>query len=683
MSLSIALQNAVTGLHLNQRALDVTAQNVANVNTDGYSRKTVNQQAVVVAGRGAGVEISSISRTVNEFMLKDLRVQISAMADFDERNAFYGRMQDLFGSPGSDSSVGVSIADLATRMQALSASPENNSLMSEITSRAQLISLQFNQIAEEIESLRLEADTNISAAVTTVNTQLERVQELNVRIAENLALGLGDSELRDQRDIALDDIAGLIDVNYFERSNGEVVIFTDSGRPLLDRIAQTLSYSATSLFAPSITWDSGAVSTIDLGGNDITSEIGSGAVAGWIDLRDTILPDLHSQFEELAQSFAHEINVIHNDGAGYPGLAQMTGTREVAATDTPTWTGDVRVGIVDTTGIVVEFQDFDLATYATVGDLVADINLMTNASAVINAAGNVEIDAAGSNAIAINESTSTVTVGNQTMGLSGFLGLNDFLDQPNNYDVYTTSQQPAGTGALANGTLTFTGAFGSTAVGVTAGDSLTTIAASINADVTLAAANVTASVIADGSGYRLQIRDTDADNFFVADSGTLISSMDMKARQHAVASSISVRSDIIADPSRLSRGEMNNSATLAVGDVGVTSGGQEVIQRLSNLFDTALNFEEIGELPDATKSLSNYATAILSLNATQARNVEDTFTTKMFLHDNLELKTRAISGVNLDEEMAHMIILESAYAASARVITTTSALFDELLNIAR
>ena len=680
MSLSIALQNAVTGLHLNQRALDVTAQNVANVNTEGYSRKTVHQQAVVVAGRGAGVEISSISRTVNEFMLKDLRVQISAMSDFDERNAFYGRMQDLFGSPGSDSSIGVSIADLATRMQALSASPENNSLMSEIISRAQLISLQFNQIAEEIESLRLEADTNISSAITTVNTQLERIQELNVRIAENLALGLGDSELRDQRDIALDEIAELIDVNYFERSNGEIVIFTDSGRPLLDRTAQTLSHTSASQFSPSITWDSGAVSTIDLGGNDITSEIDSGAVAGWIAMRDTILPDLHSQFEELAQSFTHEINAVHNDGVGYPGLAQMTGTREVAATDTPTWTGD---GIVDDTGTVVEYQDFDLSTYATVGLLIADINLMANATAVINAAGNVEIDALGSNVIAINESTSAVTVGNQTMGLSGFLGMNDLFDQPNNYDVYTTSQQTAGAGALANGTLTFTGAFGTAAVGVTAGDSLATIAASINADATLSAANVTATVIADGSGYRLQITDADADNFFVADSGTLISSMDMKAREHSVASSMLVRSDIIADPSRLSRGELNNSATLLVGDVGVTSGGQDVIQRLSNLFDTALNFEEIGELPDASKSLSDYATAILSLNATQARNVEDSFTTKTFLHDNLELKTRAISGVNLDEEMAHMIILESAYAASARVITTTSALFDELLNIAR
>ena len=101
------------------------------------------------------------------------------------------------------------------------------------------------------------------------------------------------------------------------------------------------------------------------------------------------------------------------------------------------------------------------------------------------------------------------------------------------------------------------------------------------------------------------------------------------------------------------------------------------------MFNTTLNFDAVGQLPNSTKTFSDYATAILSLNATQALNVEDSFATKMFLHDNLQDKTRSISGVNLDEEMANMIILESAYSASARVIATTSALFDELLNLAR
>ena len=683
MSLSIALQNAVSGLQLNQKALDVTAQNVANVNTDGYSRKKVDQQAVIIAGQGAGVEIASISRTVNEFMLEDLRVQISAMNDFDERNEFYGRMQDLFGSPGSDTSIGFAIGDIASRIQALAISPENNSLTTEIASRAELIAQQFNRIADEIQSLRLEADVNIDNAIDTVNTQLSNIQELNVRIAENIALGLGVSELQDQRDIALNKIAGVMDVNYFERSNGEYVIFTDSGRPLLDRTAQTLSHDAASALDPSITWAAGSIDTIDVNGNDITGEIGSGAIAGWIAMRDTILPDLYSQFEELAQTFAHEINAIHNDGAGFPGLDVMTGTREVAATDTPTWTGEVRIGVTDTSGNVVEFQDFDLSTYATVGDLITDINLMTNATATINASGNVVIDASGTNTLAINEYTSAVTVGNQTQGLSHFLGLNDFFTQPNNFDVYTTSQQSSSAAALVNGTLTFDGAFGSTTVAVSAGDSLSTIATAINANATLTAANITAAVVTDGSGFRLQISDSDGDNFSVTDSGTLISTMNLNARDHAVAAGIAVRSDILADPSRISRGEFSDSATLAVSDPGVTAGGQAVAQRLANLFSTAISFDSVGQLPASNKSLADFATAILSLNATQAQNAEETLATKMFLHDNLENKTRSISAVNLDEEMANMIILENAYSASARVISTTSELFDELLNLAR
>lgn len=683
MSLSIALQNAVSGLHLNQRALDVTAQNVANVNTEGYSRKIVNQQAVVIEGSGAGVSIASIERRVNEFMIKDLRTQASALNQYKELDNFYGRMQDLFGSPGSDTSLGYTMADLASRLQALAVSPENNSLMTEITSRARLVAQQFNDAAKELEELRLEADINIGNAVTTINSQLTRIQELNIHIAENTALGFGTSELRDQRDVTMNEMAKLIDVNYYERTNGEYVIFTATGRPLLDRTAQTLTHSAASAFDPSITWAAGSVNTIDLGGNDITSEIGSGAIAGWIELRDEILPNLHSQFEELAQTLAYEVNKIHNDGVGFPGPDIMTGTREVAAADTPAWTGEMRVGIVDSAGVVVEYQDFDLSTYATVGDLVTAINGMTNASATINANGNVVIDAAGANKVAINERTGAVTVGNQTMGASQFLGLNDFFTQPNNYDIYTTSQQGAAATALATGTLTFAGGFGTTTVGVTAGDSLATVAASINANGALAAANITASVIVDGTGYRLQITDSDGDNFFVTDSSTFISSMDLNAREHAVASSIAVRSDIVADPSRISRGELSDSGTLAVSDQGTTSGGSAVIDRLAGLFNSTISFDAVGMQPATTKSLSGYATAILSLNSTQAQNAEDSFATKQFLHDNLQEKTRSISAVNLDEEMAHMIVLENAYAASARVITTTSQLFDELLNIAR
>ncbi|MBK18590.1 MAG: hypothetical protein CMM52_07120 [Rhodospirillaceae bacterium] len=107
MSLNIALLNAISGLQVNSRALDVTAQNVSNVNTEGYSRKTIHQQAVIVAGQGAGVEIAAITRTVNEFMIKELRTSQTELGDAQIRSDFYARMQDLFGSLGSDTSPAI------------------------------------------------------------------------------------------------------------------------------------------------------------------------------------------------------------------------------------------------------------------------------------------------------------------------------------------------------------------------------------------------------------------------------------------------------------------------------------------------------------------------------------------------------------------------------------------------
>ena len=79
MSLNIALANALTGLRVNQRALDVTAQNVANVNTVGYTRKIVEQSALVIGGQGAGVQISEITRRVHEYMIKDMRGSLSEL----------------------------------------------------------------------------------------------------------------------------------------------------------------------------------------------------------------------------------------------------------------------------------------------------------------------------------------------------------------------------------------------------------------------------------------------------------------------------------------------------------------------------------------------------------------------------------------------------------------------------
>src|SRR5690606_23132996 len=100
MSLSLTLSNALSGLQVNQSALQVTSNNIANVNTAGYSRKVVNTSPRVLGSQGAGVEISAITRAVNQFLQRDVRTEAGILGQRQVRSEYLTRMQEMFGSVG-------------------------------------------------------------------------------------------------------------------------------------------------------------------------------------------------------------------------------------------------------------------------------------------------------------------------------------------------------------------------------------------------------------------------------------------------------------------------------------------------------------------------------------------------------------------------------------------------------
>ena len=684
MSLNVALLNALSGLQVNQRLLDITSQNIANVNTDGYSRKIATQQSVTLNGQGSGVALGAVTRNVNDALLSDLRQQSSFLGQSDTLNTFFGRMQDLFGTPDSESSVASLIGQLANSFQSMAAEPEDSSTRIQVVNQANFLTNQFNSVAAQIQSLRQEADTDVTSAVTQINSDLDQVQELNLRIAQGLALGQQVVDLQDQRDRAVNDIAQQMDIRYFTRDNGEMVIFTASGRALLDRTANHLSHDAAGTMSPTITWANGSIEGITLNGADITSEIGSGKLAGLIQLRDTTLPDLASQFDELAGAMNDEINAIHNQGTSFPGASSLTGTKRFAATDTPLWSGTARVVVTDSTGAVVEVKDIDLTTTPTIDDLRTAIDGMANATCSYGPNGELVIAATGGNKIAISEMDSAETVGNRTMGWGEFLGLNDFFTSGIDYATYTTGQQTSQTAALGlAGTLTLSGGFGSAAIVYTPGNSLSDIASAINANAALTAAGITASVAVDGGGFRLRIQDAGGDNFFASDSGNLVSNLGLKARGAQTSADIGVRTDIVADPGRVAFAAVSTNPVLAPGDAGVTAGDNSVAQAMANRFNQTLPFGATGQLSAANKTLADYGASILALNATQTQGAKDTLDWRQAMFQTLKTKAASISAVNLDEETANMVLLQNAYAASARVISTTADLFTVLMGISR
>ena len=104
---------------------------------------------------------------------------------------------------------------------------------------------------------------------------------------------------------------------------------------------------------------------------------------------------------------------------------------------------------------------------------------------------------------------------------------------------------------------------------------------------------------------------------------------------------------------------------------------------MANQFNAKLSFDATNLLAASSSTLSQYATEILSLSSAQTNSVADNLKSREVLVDNLKVRTASISGVNLDEELSYMIILQNAYAASARVVTTTQNMFEMLTQMIR
>ncbi|HSR72582.1 MAG TPA: flagellar hook-associated protein FlgK, partial [Kiloniellales bacterium] len=228
MSLIGSLYSAVSGLQTAQKQLQVVSNNIANVNTEGYTRKIAAPESVVLDGQGAGVRLTEIQRTVDENLLKQLREHIARLTGQQVESHYLERTQTLFGSPANNSSLSHTITTLGTALEALAADPENLVNRSNVLDSARLLAEQLNYTSDNVQRLRLDADRQIGESVTRINDLLGEIHEYNQEISRALALGNSAADLEDQRDTLLTRLSEEIDIKYFKRTTGEVAISTSS-----------------------------------------------------------------------------------------------------------------------------------------------------------------------------------------------------------------------------------------------------------------------------------------------------------------------------------------------------------------------------------------------------------------------------------------------------------------------
>jgi flagellar hook-associated protein 1 FlgK len=447
MSLTIALQNALSGLQTNEAMIQVISNNVTNANTEGYTRKISQPTPITVAGDGRGVEPGVLERVVDERLLADIRTTLATLGDAQAKDFYFSRILDQFGTLASDSSLGASITDLTTSLQALAASPDSSAHRNAVVTAGVALAKQLNDISGKIQVLRYDADREISSKIENINSDLEKVAELNAQIASGQALGSSTVEFEDFRDQALTKLSKLIDIRTFERTTGEIVVTLPDGRVLADKVASPLSHTPAGALSADISYANGSIGPILSGPVDITTLIKSGELHGIIEARDTILPNLQLQIDKLTEVLRDEVNKLHNDGTSRPPPNTLTGTRTFAqpTTDTITLSAAVRIAAIDASGNFVAHYDLAAGTY-TIKQIETAINTNLNGFATASASTNGPLSITASmstNGIAIvdlaNQTVTHTDTATTYSGFSNYFGLNDFFVTPTRVQGESTS----------------------------------------------------------------------------------------------------------------------------------------------------------------------------------------------------------------------------------------------------
>lgn len=451
MSLSSIRSIATSSLSAAQYQMSVTSSNVANADTEGYTRKTATQAAVVTSGVGTGVTITAVTSSVDKYLVKDLVAAASALGAAEATASLTDSLQALFGSTSGSEDGGTSLASslvtLESAIASLAATPESDTLKAQAVDALDAVASQLRETSAGIQGLRADADGQIEDAVTTVNDALKTIASLNDQIAAASARGESTADLEDQRNTALQTIAAEIDVSYYVNSDNQMRIYTAGGTTLLDSKAHELSYSA----AGTVTADTvfGAI-TVD--GKDVTGQIGSGTIGALLTLRDETLVASQDALDALAGGLIDQLNAAYNAGSAVPAPETLTGSASVAGSDAFSATGTLRVALTDEEGALSSYADFDLSAYGSIGEVVSALDAIDGLSASLDAAGHLVLSSETAG-LGVSLADIGVSVGGTGEGFSATFGLNDLLTGSGAADIAVRSDILAAPGTLATGGL--------------------------------------------------------------------------------------------------------------------------------------------------------------------------------------------------------------------------------------
>ena len=656
----------LSGLAAAQRAFDIIGNNIANAATEGYHRQRLELSPAFSHQPGTstfigGVNIEGTTRMMDTLLEQELLRQKSSLASVSQETATLNTIQAAFGEFASEQSgLDIIIDNFFTSLKNLEAYPTEDIWQNQVASDAQRLTGQFRTMGEFLNELQNQITLQAEATVETINTLTGQIGDLNNQIERIMLLGGEANTIRDQRDRLISQLSELISFQTIERENGVTDINT-MGIPLVT------GSSANRIEVNTVDENTLGISIV--GGLYTATNIQGGTIGGLFSLHNEIVSGISNDLDSLAAAIIQEVNSYHVMGIGTAGsFTYLSG--QSLATDNVSEIGNIvdgtlyiRVTNTSTGEVTREAIAID-AENDTLSDVATAISAITGLTASVSTDNNLMISADANYTFDFmpcvlpeptlvdfdDPSPPTITVTGVYEGSE-----NDTI----NFAVI-------GDSSVGNGTLQLRVTNGSGDIimlNIGSGYIANTDTEHPNPDSLLDLGNGIKIAISSGN-----LAESDGDSFQVdafanSDTSGLLASTGINTFFSGTSAvDMAVCTEIAENPQRIATA------------IGAEGTDHVNITRMADIKDKAI--DSLGGLTcgEFYRRLTFDIGQDISIKQIQQENIQ-------IMVLDLEDRRNSISGVDINEEAAHLLIFEQMFQAMAKYMNTINTSMSSLMEV--
>jgi flagellar hook-associated protein FlgK len=648
----------ISGLEAAQRAFDIIGNNVANAATDGYHRQRIELRPAYSSQVGAlllggGVDVAGVTRLIDGLLEQEILRQGSLLGQVSQEFATLQTVENAFGEFLEGSGLSGAIDNFFNALQDLSAHPTEVIWQNQIVTAAKVMAGQFRTLGEFLTELKSQIELEAKNTIEQVNILTKRIAEMNDSIEKHEIAGGQDNNLRDIRDQCIKELSSLVSIETQIRQYGVTDVYVAGTLVVIGASAIDLETGFR---------EDGKLGISVAGVNNFNINVQGGQLGGLLSLRNELVFDIHDNLDNLVTAMIQQINQYHVQGVGSTGsFTELTGwhvaSQNLADFGSNVTDGNIYIRVTNTgTGAITRTEIPVDKSADSLSDIATRISAITGLSASvlssklhIQADTNYKFDFLPAilpepESVDINFNGSS----DPTVNVSGI-----YTGSSNDVFTFTVS----GTGNVGVDTLTLTVTDG-------ASNTIDTInigsgyAAGDNIDVGDTGIKISLSIgdMVDGDSFSIDVfADTDT-------SGVLTAVGINTFFSGSSAINIAVCSDIAATPGRVASA------------LGADMTDNVNALRMAGLRDqtiTSLNSMTPGEF---YRQMVTDIGQQLFVKHARKDNIES------MVH-NLGNQQSEISGVNINDEAAQMLVFEQMFRGMSKYLSTVQSLLLSLMEV--